>query len=72
MPILTALGTTFEGIDSALILYVPLVVWQLSAFVGVAIYEGRKHVSHDLPVSRVRSHHNRNRRRVAVGKAGTK
>ena len=68
MPILTALGTTFEGIDSALILYVPLVVWQLSAFVGVAIYESRKHVGHDIPVSRVRSNHHRNRRRMAVGK----
>ena len=72
MPILTALGTTFEGIDASLILYVPLVVWQLSAFVGVAIYEGRKHVGHDLPVSRVRGNHNRNCRRMAVGKTGTK
>lgn len=72
MPILTALGTTFEGIDASLILYVPLVVWQLSAFVGVAIYESRKHVGNDILVGRVRSRNNRNRRSMAVEKTGTK
>ena len=72
MPILTALGTTFEGVDASLILYVPLVVWQISAFVGVAIYEGRKHVGHDISTRCVRSNHHRNRRRMAVGKTGSK
>ena len=66
MAILSTLAMTVEGMPADFILYGPLVVLQLAAFVGVAAYEGRRRVSINNSPNHFRRRNHRHSSSVAL------